>query len=282
MLGRGGSSIVYRVRDQLSGALYALKAIPVDDASAGDAAREAALHARLRHPHVVRYFGCVLHVEDNGGARYLCVLMEEMLATLDGPLYSGRLDAGTVRHVVCGVAAGVAYLHARPERIWHGDLKLENAGVVRGPGGELTVLVADFGAAMAALSTTTRTKSGGDKFTATYVSKERFQGLCGPCEADDMWALGWMVVELCAGRRVHQFTPPLEFGTWAAAPDVLDKHVAFVGRVDATLGSLVVRALRRSGPPLHARDIVEALGEGGGRGSDLEAILCGAHVRAPC
>jgi serine/threonine protein kinase len=85
--------------------------------------------------------------------------MDEMHCSLDKMLLHGRMDAVVIRHIVHGVASGVAYLHERPERILHGDLKLENAGVIRGRDGALNVLVADFGSAMASLASQSRQQS---------------------------------------------------------------------------------------------------------------------------
>src|SRR5690349_6771445 len=54
-LGEGGMGVVYRVRDEATGAEVALKVVPRSGGRSGLSAEFAAL-ARLEHPNIVRVF----------------------------------------------------------------------------------------------------------------------------------------------------------------------------------------------------------------------------------
>jgi serine/threonine protein kinase len=80
-LGAGGMGEVFRARDQRLGRDVAIKALPAAFSSDLERLarfeREARLLAALNHPNVAAIYG----VEDVGGARYLVLGWDRMLAS---------------------------------------------------------------------------------------------------------------------------------------------------------------------------------------------------------
>jgi Protein kinase domain len=287
-LGRGAFAVVLHVVERLAGGHTgrhaALKLLPVDAVTAATVPREAAALAALDHPNVVRYYHSFIESGPEGQA--FGIAMELMDCTLDRMFFAGpRVDIGTVRHLGLCLARGLAYLHGRPTPVYHGDVKAENAGARRGEDGAWEFKLLDFGSAISTATVASAgrasSRTGRSAFTPTYANAARVGCEVGPCEPDDMWAYGWLLVELVRGERVTRFDPRITL-TSLVAPAVIDRHVAAVARADAGLGGVVARALGRAEPPLHARDAAGALAGAEMVATTVEFMcVCAAAAAAP-
>jgi serine/threonine protein kinase len=106
-------------------AVKIFRALTAKDASATTIDRmimsESAIHRRLLHPHIARYFdkhtthrGTAIALEYGGGGSLYAMVRK-----------ARRLDEATLRPLFAQIVSALLYLHAR--RIAHRDVKLENA-----------------------------------------------------------------------------------------------------------------------------------------------------------
>ena len=218
-LGRGGMGIVYKVRDQKSGAFVALKMIPPEALSRPDSAlrfkREFRAMQRVEHPNVIRVFEAGTHegcpfftmelVDGKEIRRY--VDGEEIIVPSgkDGPpngvlseSQRQRLNEPSrvkkVADMIIQVAFALAEIHSH--RIVHRDLKPDNILVSR----QGVAKLMDFGIAKQ-LSANSEHSSGGMVVgTFKYLSPE--QALGGEIDGRaDLYCLGIIFYELLTGRH---------------------------------------------------------------------------------
>lgn len=142
----------------------------------------------LRHPHIVRYFGAFF---DRDG-RDLCIPMEFVAGgTLDLQVRS-RHDFDTLQLWIRQLSGALAYMHSRG--FVHGQLRPEHVFLSYH---NKCIKLADAGL-VALTPGATKHKHGAE----LYFSPERFNN--HPFgEKDDMWALGCIIVELAAGKRIE-------------------------------------------------------------------------------
>lgn len=218
-LGRGGMGIVYKVKDQKSGAHVALKIIPPEMLSRPDSAlrfkREFRAMQRVEHPNVIRVFEAGTHeacpfftmelVEGKEIRRYLdgdepivpsgkdgppnTVFTPEQRERLNDPARVKKIADLTIQ-----VAFALAEIHSH--RIVHRDLKPDNILVSKAGVAKLM----DFGIAKQ-LSANTEHSSGGMVVgTFKYLSPE--QALGGEIDGRaDLYCLGIIMYELLSGRH---------------------------------------------------------------------------------
>ena len=207
-LGEGGMGEVYRATDSRLGREVAVKVLP--EAFTRDAERlarferEARVLAALNHAHIAGIY----EVGQADGSHFLAMELVE------GEDLSERLARGPLpRREALGLALQIARAleaaHARG--IVHRDLKPANVMIT--PRGEVKIL--DFGLAKAWLDSTgpaadlshsptltaQHTVAGTLLGTAAYMAPEQARG----AEADqrsDLWALGALLYEMLAGRRL--------------------------------------------------------------------------------
>jgi hypothetical protein len=201
-------------------------------------AQEARLASRLTHANVVQVFD----FGEFEGRHYIAMelvrgrtLREVLRRCREMGL---RLGVARAVHVCAEVARGLAYAHryeegGRPMGIVHRDVSPQN--VLLSFEGE--VKLADFGIARA-LGVAEATAPGTVKGKAAYMAPEQARG--EPVDGRvDVFALGVILWELCAGRRLFardsdaatlsallSATPPALPSTWNdAAPPELDALV---------------------------------------------------------
>jgi serine/threonine protein kinase len=193
-LGRGGMGVVYRARHIGLDRMVALKMIRTGaEAGPEELARfrtEAALQARVQHPHIVQIF----EVGEAEGRPYFA------LEFVDGPGLDKQIagmpqPAQAAAELVETLARAVH--HAHQKGLVHRDLKPANVLVTA----ESTPKVGDFGLARRLEGEAGQTQSGAVVGTPCYMAPEQAWGrlqAIGP--ATDVHALGAILYELLTGR----------------------------------------------------------------------------------
>jgi non-specific serine/threonine protein kinase len=205
-LGTGGMGEVYRARDTRLGREVALKVLPADVAADADRLerfeREARAVATLNHPNIVTLYS----VEDHGGTRVLTMEL------VDGESLTRQIVPDGIpiaRLVELGVALADALAAAHEKGVVHRDLKPANVMLTR----DGRVKVLDFGLAklqsaagssvdgsQAPTVASQLTSPGQVVGTVPYMAPEQVRGELAD-HRTDLFALGTMLYELCAGRR---------------------------------------------------------------------------------
>ncbi|RBI87383.1 serine/threonine protein kinase [Rhodosalinus halophilus] len=193
ILGRGGTSEVYRARSEISGRVVALKVLRSEFSSNEDylalMTREEDIR-EIRHDAIVRYFD---NQRTDSGLVYL------VMDYVDGPgldrkLAQGGMSADDLLTVARRVAEGLGAAHAR--QIVHRDLSPDN--IILRDGDPADAVIIDFGIAKDA-NPGAETIVGGDfagKFA--YAAPEQ---LAGQADArSDIYALGALLLATYRGK----------------------------------------------------------------------------------
>ncbi|REK25564.1 MAG: serine/threonine protein kinase [Planctomycetota bacterium] len=208
-LGVGGMGIVYRATYLKTGQAVALKVLAPDLSADPKIAkrfeREMDILKRLKHPHIIQYFGG----STSGAQRYYAM---ELLpgGTLDEVLRKkGRFSwEETVEY---GLQIAQALEHAHNAGIIHRDLKPSNLLLTKK--GQLKL--SDFGIARDTQATQI-TAAGKTVGTMAYMAPEQITGKQPVSRKTDLYALGCVLFQMLTGR------PPFESET---QPELLFKHV---------------------------------------------------------
>ena len=206
-VGRGGVGIVYRARDEVSGAPVALKVIAIPGVDASEEARfgrEGRVLAGLSHSGIVRV---VAFGQLEEGHPYVAMewLEGEDIAQRQkrAPLTLARAIA-----VAAQVADSLAYAHG--VGIIHRDFKPSNVILVgSGPAHDwpLEAKLVDFGVASAEDARLTRT--GAIIGTPAYMAPEQARGDAEVDSRSDIYGLGATLFEMVAGRPPHMGPTPI-------------------------------------------------------------------------
>jgi tetratricopeptide (TPR) repeat protein len=199
-LGRGGMGVVFRAFDRRLRRPVALKML-LAGAYADGAARsrlltEAAVLARLTHPHIVRVFD----IGEQEGVPYFAMELVEG-EQLSG--YLARMGALPVREAA-RIAESIARAvhHAHQQGVIHRDLKPANILMQPAAEGPSVPRVADFGIARLMEQDQHLTQSGHLVGTPAYMAPEVLAGKtsAAPQPTIDIYALGVMLYEMLTGR----------------------------------------------------------------------------------
>jgi pimeloyl-ACP methyl ester carboxylesterase/tRNA A-37 threonylcarbamoyl transferase component Bud32 len=240
-IARGGMGEVYAATDSLLGTQVALKF--VHPSLAADPALREALRSEVRlaqsvtHPCVARTFT----LEQDG--ERLFVVMELLEgATLAQRMLRGALGAEEAFRITGAVLDALAAAHERG--VVHRDVKPGN--VVLCDDGRIALM--DFGIAQRQIDRTTAAAG-----TPGYMAPEVIRGEPAAF-ASDLYAVGVMLFEMLAGRRLYEA---------ASTAELLDKHVdepvppriAEVCRVSAVVAETMEKLLAKqpSARPTSAR-----------------------------
>ena len=218
-LGRGGMGIVYKVKNEKSGQLAALKMIPPEALVRPDSAlrfkREFRAMQRVEHPNVIRVFEMGTHescpyftmelIEGKDVRHYLDgeeavvpsgkdpppagMLTEDQRRRLNEPVRVKKLADAIVQ-----VAYALAEIHSH--RIVHRDLKPDNVMVSKAG----VVKLMDFGIAKQLTSANEHSSGGMVVGTFKYLSPEQALGADVDGRAD-LYCLGIILYECLAGRH---------------------------------------------------------------------------------
>jgi serine/threonine-protein kinase len=207
-LGSGGSSSVWRARDQRSGRDVAVKLLHLDAAESAETVarfdREARVLEGIASPNTVE----LLDRGDMDGRPYLVFELIDGTDLRERLRQDGMIDVADAVAIATQVANGLAAAHSR--RCVHRDLKPGNI-LISDDG---RVCVADFGIARA-LEEPGLTQPGRVLGTGEYVSPEQALGRKVDARSD-LYALGVVLYEMLAGR------PPFRGSGFA---DVAARHV---------------------------------------------------------
>ena len=220
-LGRGGMGAVYLAHDTTLDRLVAIKVVSSDETNARDRVMiEARAAARLQHPNVA----AVYQVGAVAGRPYIVSELVRGRALDQFPLpFPWRRALGLATDLARGLAAahasGVLHRDIKPGNVivaQTGEAKLVDFGIAKlADVPELTLEDDDVRTAVPPLSLT---RTGAVVGTPLYMAPEIFlQQPATP--TSDVYSLGTLLFELCAGRRPHDAT------TWFA----LAQSVARIG-----------------------------------------------------
>lgn len=196
-IGIGGMGTVYRAVYTKTGQRVALKVLSPDLAAdeklIARFEREVAILKKLRHPHIVRYFGS----GRQGAQRYYIMELVDGGSLAEVLREKGRLPWEDV--IRYGVQICGALEHAHGEGVIHRDLK---------PGNLLLDLrdrikLSDFGIARDNTATAL-TAAGKTVGTFAYMAPEQIQGVPPISIKTDLYALGCVLFELLTGRPPFQ------------------------------------------------------------------------------
>jgi tRNA A-37 threonylcarbamoyl transferase component Bud32 len=199
LLGRGGTSTVYRAESPRLGIRVALKILNAevsdDEAFRERFVREARLVARIEHPNVISIYDA-----DAWGDELYIAMRYVPGGDLKGALAGGPLDPERALAILAQAASGLDEAHARG--LVHRDVKPANLMLDRGgqEGGPETVYVTDFGLTKHAHSGGAATPTGVLLGTIDYVAPEQIEGRT-PDGRADAYSLGCVAFECLTGRR---------------------------------------------------------------------------------
>jgi serine/threonine protein kinase len=229
-LGRGGYGEVYRATMVSPGGLraeVALKLLRMDLSAHDDAVRrlrdEGRMLGMLHHPAILKVYDLAM-LEGRVG------LVTEYVDGADLTAVFSALPQRALVEVIAAVAEGldVAWNHAGAEgegplRMVHRDIKPSNIRL--GRHGEVKIL--DFGIARSTAEGAdreARTGTGSTVGSLAYMAPERFTR-APPSPASDVHALGCVLYEGLAGRRLFEDPVPVEMFRLAADPLAYEDHV---------------------------------------------------------
>jgi TolB-like protein/lipoprotein NlpI len=242
LIGAGGMGEVYRAHDARLERDVAIKVVPARILAGHDGQirllREARLASQLNHPHI-----CTIHdVGEADGRTYVAMELvdgQSMSALLAG----GPLRLDEVLRYASQLADALAHAHGRG--IIHRDLKGANIVITR----EGRAKILDFGLAKRLASSAQRvtesthvslTAPGTVAGTIAYMAPELFRGF--PADArSDIWALGVVIYEMCAGRRPFQGRTDFELSSaiLSMSPPALPEDI------DQRLGAVISGCLEK-------------------------------------
>jgi serine/threonine protein kinase len=274
-LGRGGYGEVYRATMTSPGNLraeVALKLLRMDVATHDDAVRrlrdEGRMLGLLQHP-------AILKVYDLAALEGRVGLVTEFVDGADLAAVSHELPLRATLEVIAAVAEGLdaAWDHVpsegqAPLRLVHRDIKPSNLRL--GRHGEVKIL--DFGIARSTTESAdreSRTGTGSALGSLAYMAPERFTR-APPSPASDVHALGCVLYEALAGRRLFEDPVPVEMFRLAADPIAYEEHLEAAWKrlpgdlppgVSNLLAAMIAHAPADRPSAKEVRPLAEALAE---------------------
>mmetsp|Transcript_43669 Transcript_43669/g.81674 ORF Transcript_43669/g.81674 Transcript_43669/m.81674 type:complete len:289 (-) Transcript_43669:647-1513(-) len=226
VLGAGSFGKVYKVQGKEDGETYVLKRIALVTKDDLDSARLAAFKEvevlrELHHPHVVRIMEHFWDEEEQD----LCVVMTyceggDMYDMIQKQWQAGHMVEETaVWSYLVQLLSALCYLHHELNTV-HRDLKTQNIFLTK-RNGSSHAMIGDFGLAKTLEHTVAmaNTQLG----TPFYMAPEIMQGQ-EYNHKSDMWALGCIAYELCAGEApfsgstFQEVSDRVQFGTYDPIP----------------------------------------------------------------
>ena len=206
-LGSGGFGAVYRARHVVLGRAVALKVLHPQRATDTDVLqrflREARAVAQLGSPHIVQVLDADMSADGRAFIAMELLEGEDLAHRLQR---GGRIPTHEVLRLGREVLAALTVAHA--QGVIHRDLKPGNVFLARGPGGEISAKVLDFGISKV------RTEAPGDELTRTgtmlgtphYMAPEQFRSSKDVDARADLHSLGVLLYEALAGKLPFEGT----------------------------------------------------------------------------
>lgn len=208
-LGVGGMGIVYRATYLKTGQQVALKVLApdlsVDPKIAKRFEREMDILRKLKHPHIIQYYGG----STSGAQRYYA--MELLSGGALDTLLKKKGHFNWDETIDYGLQIAQALEHAHNAGVIHRDLKPSNLLLTKD--GKLKL--SDFGIARDTQATQL-TAAGKTVGTMAYMAPEQITGRQPVSRKTDLYALGCVLFEMLTGR------PPFQSET---QPELLFKHI---------------------------------------------------------
>jgi hypothetical protein len=233
----GGMAAVYRARQPSTDREVALKVLPADPAADAVAVarfeREARMLANLQHPHILPVFD---FGRDGDWLYFVTPLLRHGDLADHLARWGEALPLADVRRILLQLCDALD--HAHEAGIVHRDLKPANVLLdARG-----NCLLSDFGIARFA-DTPGLTMAGMVVGTPAYMSPEQGSGQAVDARSD-IYALGVIAYELCAGRPPYRATTPADMlrALEQGPPTALD---ALNPAVPPALATAIARAMAR-------------------------------------
>lgn len=248
-LGTGTVGEVFRGQIKSTGQEVAVKflqeSISNDELVRARFRREMSILERLKHPHIIRYFGggehqgrlyYAMEVLDGGNVRDL----------LDRYGNFSWQEVATIARQVCS-----ALQHAHNHGIIHRDLKPSNLFMTS----QASVKLGDFGIARDTHSADL-TSHGLTVGTHAYMSPEQIRGECDVTGKADLYSLGCVLFELLTGQKPFpgaNFANLFEQHLFREPPRVRE----FVNDLPAALADVVDQLLKKDPEerPFNARAV---------------------------
>jgi serine/threonine protein kinase len=256
VIGRGGSSIIYRARDlylaqsrELAADFVAIKVLRTeqrtDPLAIGRLRREYRQMRRLSHPGIVRVFD----LDSDADVWFISMVLVEGL-TLQAWLEKPGNTADGMR-IIGACCEALEYVHSLG--ILHGDLKATNVMVTH----DKTAKLIDFGSVA---SLDSRVADGSDLArvaTPLYASPQILAGKIAE-QRDDIYSLACLSYAILSGGR-HPFggRPSLEDGRAKMAPTRVSAIPAALFEV-IERGLSVERERRQASVQQFQRELVDA------------------------
>lgn len=280
-LGEGTFASVYRVTDLHRQATLAAKVlrpeIARDSTVYNRFRREAAVLAKLQHPHIVRYYDIV----DLQGTIFILLdyVPGKTLEDLLTPKGS-TLKPYTSISYLTPIVSALQYAHN--EGVIHRDLKPANVLIHENN----TVLITDFGIARI-LNITSELTSGTTIGTPLYMAPEQISGE-KITPATDIYALGVILYRMYTGRPPFEGDSSIAEGTSTAAR-IIYEHIHTAPRrpseinpsLDLAVEEIILKCLEKS-PAKRFSSVIalyDALTEAvGAPPISLEPLITGEHA----
>lgn len=208
-LGVGGMGIVYKATYLKTGQQVALKVLAPDLSADPKIAkrfeREMDILSKLKHPHIIRYFGG----STSGNQRYYA--MELLPGGALDTILRKKKQFTWEETVEYGLQIAKALEHAHNAGVIHRDLKPSNLLLNK----EGILKLSDFGIARDTQATQL-TAAGKTVGTMAYMAPEQITGKTPITRKTDLYALGCVLFEMLTGRTPFQAE---------TQPELLFKHV---------------------------------------------------------
>jgi tetratricopeptide (TPR) repeat protein/tRNA A-37 threonylcarbamoyl transferase component Bud32 len=238
LIGRGGTSSVYKCIDPVSGNVVAIKLFDVDRYYDSDAResmhkhwqQEVTLLEQLAHPSIIRILGSGI----DDGNPYIVL---EYIDRLREPTLNWKSTVSVMHQV----AQALEYAHGMG--VIHRDIKPTNI-LIYGLPDNPRVKISDFGIAMEIIDPNSSQNLSDMSGSCHYISPELIDGR-DISPSTDLYGLGLVSYELLVGRKAFDGDSPSQvFGSILIDEPV--KPSSFDGAIPAFLDKIILRLLRKN------------------------------------